>query len=148
MNERIRVEADLEFAVDGTPARLTSHGYRLVLSSPHPERVWAAVLSAALPVRVGALDRPKAVGRLAAELAAVGLRLEVTGPRGAVAHLGDGVQSRLGRLATGSAAVSPGAPSAVAVLLWSRVPRTTAAAGLALALALAGTAIAYRRRRS
>ena len=147
MNEQIRVEADLEIAVDGVPARLTSHGDRLVLSSPHPERVWAAVLSAALPVRVGALDGPKAVGRLGAELAAAGLRLEVTGPRGTVAHLGDGVRSRFGRLATGSAAVSPGAPTAVAALLWSRVPRTTAAAA-ALALVLAGTAIATRRRRS
>jgi len=145
MTGQIRVEADLTIDVDGTPARLASDGDRLVLSSAHPERVWAAVLSAALPAGIGVMDGPRAVGRVASELAAAGLRLEVTGPRGNVAQLGAGVQSRLGRMVTGSVAVAPGAPSAVAVLVWSRLPRRGIAIA-AVALSAAVAAVTLRRR--
>lgn len=146
MSGPIRVQADLTIEVDGTLATLASDGDRLVLSSAHPERVWAAVVSAALPAGNGTLDGPRAVGRVATELAAAGLRLEVSGPRGKVAHLGDGVKSRLGRVVTGSAAVAPGAPGAVAVLLWSRLPRRAVAIA-AVALSVATLAVASRRRR-
>ena len=146
MNRQIRVEADLTIEVDGTPARLSSEGERLVLSSPHPERVWQAVLSSALPAGVGSLDGPRAIGRLAGELAASGVRLEVTGPRGSVAHLGQGVDSRLGRLATGSSAVAPGAPAAVAVLLWSRVSRRAGAAAAAVVVLAVAVGLGRKRR--
>jgi hypothetical protein len=141
----MRVEADLTIDIDGTPARLASDGDRLILSSAHPERIWAAAVSAALPAGIGTLDGPRAVGRMARELAAAGLRLEVTGPRGTVAHLGDGVRSRLGRAVTGSAAVAPGTPSAVAVLLWSRFPLRRAVI-TAVALSAAIAVVARRRR--
>ena len=142
MNGQIQVEADLAFEVDGTPARLTSDGDHLVLFSTHPERVWASVLSVALPVGNGT----RAVGHVARELAAAGLRLEVTGPRGKMAHLGKGVRSPLGRVVTGSAAVAPAAPSAVALLIWHRLPRRGAAIA-ALALGAVAVAAALRRRR-
>ncbi len=132
--------------IDGMPATLVADGDRLVLSAAHPERAWAAVVSAALPAGVGKLDGPRAVGRVASELAAVGLRLEVRGPRGRLAQLGEGVQSRLGRAVTGSAAVAPGAPSAVAVLLWSRVSRRGAAIAVVALGAAAGAAVLRRRR--
>lgn len=146
MSGQIQVEADLRFEVDGTPARLTSDGDRLVLSSTYPERVWASVLSAALPAGIGRLDGVRAVGHVASELAAAGLRLEVCGPRGKVAYLGNGVRSRLGRVVTGSAAVAPGAPSAVAVLVWHRLPHRGAAIA-ALALGAVTVAAALRHRR-
>ena len=146
MSGQIQVEADLTFEIDGTPARLTSEGDLLVLSSAYPERVWASVTSAALPAGIGRLDGVRAVGQVASELAAAGLRLEVAGPRGELAYLGKGVRSRLGRVVTGSAAVAPGTPSAVAVLIWHRLPHRGAAIA-ALALGAVAVAVALRRSR-
>ena len=146
MSGQIRVNADLTIDIDGTPARLASDGDRLVLFSAHPERVWAAAVSAALPAGIGTLSGPRAIGRLAVELAAAGLRLEVTGPRGTVANLGEGVRSRLGRVVTGSEAVAPGKPSAVAVLLWSRFPRRRAVIAVVAVSAAAAAVVLGRRR--
>jgi hypothetical protein len=121
--DRLRVQANLAIEVDGTPAGLISVGDRLVLSSPHPERLWAAVIASALPIDVGEMDGPRAVGRLAAGLAEAGLRLEVTGPRGCLVHLGVGVHSRVGRALTGSWAVAPGAPRPLLALVWRQARR-------------------------
>lgn len=144
----LRVVADLSIEVDGTSARLTSEGDRLLLTSSHPERVWAAVVATALPAGVGRVDGPRAVGRIADGLADAGLRLEVTGPRGSVVHLGAGVGSGWGRVLAGSAAVGPGKPAALAALAWERVPRAAAAAALTGTLVLAGAVRAARRRSS
>ncbi len=116
MSLQIRVEADLGIDVDGTPAHLAGNGSTLILSSPHPERVWRAVVSAALPAAVGDLNGPRALGRVGDGLAEAGLRLQVSGPHGTVADLGHGVHSRLGHLVTGSTAVAPGSARALTAL--------------------------------
>lgn len=144
--DRLQVQADLTIEVDGTTSHLSTDGDRLVLESSHPERVWASFLASALPAGVGDLNGPRAVGRVGDGLAEAGLRLEVTGPAGTVAHLGQGVNSRAGRVLTGSSAVGPGAPGAMAALVWHRsrvaVVAVAAAVGGAVVIATA------RRRRT
>lgn len=135
--DHLSVQADLTIELDGDLARLTSDGSALTLEADHPERVWASILASALPAGVGDVDGPRAVGRIADQLSDAGLSLEVTGPRGTVAHLGHGVRSRVGRVVTGSSKVQPGAPLAVVALV-SRRSRLVAGAAVALgALALA-----------
>ena len=146
MPPALRVEADLAIEVDGRSATLRGNGNTLVLTSAHPEAVWAAAVGAALPAGVGVASGPRAIALVADQLAAAGLRLEVTGPQGRVVRLGDGVRSTLGRIATGSSAVGPGRPGAVAVVLWRGQRRLVAAAGL-VASALAVTVWVRARRR-
>lgn len=133
---RLDVQGDLHLDVDGVPAHLRATGSRLLLTSAHPDRVWAAAVASALPAGVGAIDGPRAVGRAADALAAAGLQLRVDGPHGTVVTLGDGVASRLGQAATGSAAVGPGGPPALAVLAWSRWRRQLVGAGVLAAVAV------------
>ena len=140
----LRVEADLAIEVDGKSATLSGNGNTLVLTSAYPEAVWAAAVGAALPAGVGGASGPRAIGLVADQLAAAGLTLEVTGPRGRVVRLGDGVHSTLGQIATGSSAVAAGRPGAVAVVLWRGHRRLVASAGLG-ALAVAFWVRAIRR---
>jgi hypothetical protein len=139
---KLSVQADLTIEVDGDVARLTADGSALTLTADHPERVWASVLASALPAGVGELDGPRAVGRVADQLADAGLTLQVTGPRGTVADLGYGVRSRAGRVITGSAAVRPGAPGALVAL----VSRRSWAVAAGVAIVLGGLAAVVRSR--
>lgn len=115
---RLDVTADLTIDVDGVPAQLTGSGSRLVLTSARPERVLDAAAASMLPVGVGEINGPRAVGRVADLMREAGVRLEVRGPQGAVAILGDDVRSAVGRVLTGSDAVSVGRPGALAALAW------------------------------
>ncbi len=141
--DALRVDADLFIDVDGTPAHLRGAGSHLVLSSPHPERVWAAAVGSALPAGVGVVDGPRAVGRLADALAGAGLSLDVTGPHGSVVRLGAGVSSALGRVSTGSAAVRPGPPLAVGAVVLAPHRRV-----LAPALAVLAAVVLWWARRA
>lgn len=115
---RLDVTADLTIDVDGVPAQLTGSGSRLVLTSSHPEQLLDAAAASMLPVGVGEINGPRAVGRVADLMREAGVRLEVRGPQGAVATLGDDVRSAVGRVLTGSDAVSVGRPGALAALVW------------------------------
>ena len=103
----LSVDADLDIDVDGHSARLEGDGQRLVLRSDHPELLWSSLLNASLPDQVGNVSGPRSIGRAASQLADVGVHLDVEGPHGTVVSIGDGENSRIGRLVTGSAAVQP-----------------------------------------
>jgi hypothetical protein len=145
---RLDVEADLTLDVDGVTARLHGRGGRLVLSGDHPERVWAAAVSALLPAGLVLVDGPRGIAGVARALAGIGIRLDVEGPHGVVASLGAGVGSRVGQALTGSDAVRPGAPLAVLALAWQARRRAvvTGLVGIG-AVALFGVAVGRRRRR-
>ena len=90
---------------------------------------------------LGSNDRARtaALGDL---LSTTGVTVEVSGPRGAIARFGAGVDSRLGRLLTGSANVDV---RGVLVTTWrSPGPRIGAAA---VVVALAALAAGRRSRR-
>lgn len=101
------VAADLDIDVDGHSARLEGDGRRLVLRSDNPELLWSSLLNASLPDEVGNVSGLRSVGRAASKMADAGIHLDVEGPRGTVVGIGDGEDSRFGRLVTGSAAVQP-----------------------------------------
>jgi len=143
----LRVEADLTIQVAGTSAHLDGRGDRLTLTCTDPEQMWAAVSGALATVPVGSVAGPRAVGRLADQLTAAGLGLEVVGPRGTLARLGDGVHSPLGRVATGSYAVRPGSPLALGAALGRHRRRSVTAGGAALLAVLGAGAVAWVRSR-
>ena len=62
-----------------------------------------------------------AVGGLADLLAPSGLTMEVTGPRGTIASLGNGVDSRLGKLVAGSRHVRLGSVRTVLPLAAAQI---------------------------
>jgi len=142
----LRVEADLAIEVDGRSAHLRGDGSTLVLTSAHPESLWAVAGRTALPTGVGVASGPRAIALVADRLAAAGLRLEVMGPQGRVVRLGDGVQSVLGRVTTGSSAVGPGRPRALAVVLWHGQRRVFWVAGLVVGAAVLAVWVGARRR--
>lgn len=111
---RLHVVADLRVDCDGRSAHLTGSGSELRLVSDHPAEMWDAISTAALPSSVGSVNGPRAIGRLADQLRAVGLRFVVVGPKGELVRLGEPSTSLLGRLTTGSRAVQFGAARAVA----------------------------------
>ena len=144
---RLDVTADLSIDVDGVSATLTGAGSRLLLTSSHPERILDAALASMLPVGVGEISGPRAVGRVADLLREAGVRLEVRGPQGTVAEIGDDVRSGTGRVLTGSDAVSVGRPAALAALAWrGRRRQVLLGTGGAVALAVALALRAVRRR--
>lgn len=103
----LSVTADLDIEVDGHTARLEGEGQRLVLRSDHPEVLWSSLLNASLPAEVGKLSALRSVGRAASDMADAGVHLDVEGPHGTVVSIGNGEDSKLGRLVTGSAAIQP-----------------------------------------
>lgn len=145
---RLDVTADLAVEVDGVPATLTGSGGRLVLSASDPVALWSAVVSSDLPAGFGRVDGPRSLGRIADGLREAGVRLDVRGPRGPVVALGAGVTSAAGRLSTGSSALRPGGPRALAPLLISDLRRRPLAAASAVAVLVALVATTLRRRRS
>ncbi len=137
----LAVRADLTLESDGLTARLTGDGTRLTLDASDPVALWRAAAGIPWPAGVTVRRGPGALGELAGALAAQGLHLDITGPRGRVAELGAGVASPAGRLLTGSAAVRPGSVGTVAA---------TASAGLqvrpALVLGAVAAAVLLLRR--
>lgn len=80
---RLRVDADLAMEVDGIPARISGRGDVVEVSTDRPVALARSVASVSIP---RALQRsPQSVGD---ELAQLGLRIEVTSPRGLVAAIG------------------------------------------------------------
>jgi hypothetical protein len=145
---RLDVTADLVLSVDGVPATLTGSDGRLVLESADPAALWSAVVTSDLPAGIGRVDGPRGLGRLADGLRDAGVRIDVRGPRGPVASLGAGVTSAVGRVSTGSSALRPGGPRALAPLLLAdlRRRRRPIAVAAAVLLGLAGLLRARSRR--
>ncbi len=92
---------------------------------------------------LGSNDRNR-TATLGSALSAGGITLEVTGPNGVVGRFGAGIDSRLGRLLTGSPAVDV---RGVAATTWRGQGRVVAlaAGGLAAALVLLARVRAARR---
>lgn len=134
---RLDLTADLGFSVDApggghATGTVTADGPTLRVYTDSP-----TVLIRAL----GSKDRTRtaALGDL---LSTSGVTVEVSGPRGAIARLGAGVDSRLGRLLTGSANLDV---RGALVTTWRAPgPRIGAAAVVA---ALAVLAVGQRRSR-
>lgn len=117
MNGRTRtlaVQADVRMVLNGQPAHLTGSGRDLRITSDAPAKLWSEVTSAELPAGWGRVNGPRAVGRIADQLARQGLSVSVVGPTGELVRLGDRVSSRLGRVATGSRAVHFGSARTLA----------------------------------
>ena len=110
----LAVRADLTLESGGLTARLTGDGTHLVLDASDPVALWRAAAGIPWPAGVTVRRGPGALGELAGVLAAQGLHLDVTGPRGRIAELGAGVSSPTGRVLTGSPAVRPGSVRTVA----------------------------------
>jgi hypothetical protein len=83
--------------------------------------LWAGLNQAALPTGFAGLNGPRAVGRLADQLATFGLTLTVAGPAGDLVRIGAGTASSLGRLTVGSRAVRFGSARAVGPVVGSLV---------------------------
>ena len=89
----LRIEADLDLEIDGSPAQLTGSGrtLRLTLSTP---RTLRALRQVSLPNLGGAGDRAPTFRELPGLLAAQGLTLEVADPKGLLLILGAGAQGK------------------------------------------------------
>lgn len=118
----LSVLADLDLSVDGRSARLEGDGRHLVLTSEDPVHLWSTLGHASLPAEVGAVNGPRAVGRVATLLSDHGVTIDIVGPRGLLVQLGrearsggpaGSLMSLTGRLMTGSDAVAPQSVRAV-----------------------------------
>jgi len=105
----LEVSGSLSFTLDapdgGASGQISGEGNRVVVSTDDPVAAFRAATARG--------PGQNSVGAVADLLAASGLVLQVTGPRGTVATLGDGVESRLGDLLAGSRRVRPGDVRAV-----------------------------------
>ena len=87
---QLRVDADLAIEVAGVAAQISGHGDLVQVSTDRPVALARSVASVSVP-RV--LQRsPSSVGD---ELARLGLRIEVTSPRGLVAAIGAPATARV-----------------------------------------------------
>ena len=140
----LRMEGELSFTVDGPQGSTTgtahADGTVLHVRAEDPLAAWDAVAGAA-PSAAGGL------GILADQLAAEGLSVQVTGPRGRLATVGAGADSALGRAVTGSRHVQPGSPGALRPLVLSQVRRGVRRRR-SLLLAIAAVAVLVARRRT
>jgi hypothetical protein len=131
------VSGDLAFSVAGaggaTSGRVEGRGNRVLVRAEDPV---AAFRAASAPGG----GRP-ALGGLGDLLAEAGLVVEVAGPDGVVATLGDGVDSLLGRLTAGSRRVQPGSARAVRPLVVERL-REAGGGRAAVPLAAVGVVLA------
>ena len=116
---QLRVEADLVIEIARTVVTLTGSGRQLRLDVLSPSAVWAGLPRSALPATSGRFATVRGIGRLADVLQLSGLELAVYGPSGELLRLGGGKPSRLGRLLTGSAAVTAGRPRVLSQLAWN-----------------------------
>ena len=143
----VAVLADLRIESDGHQAHLVGDGRSLVLHTDSPMHFWSTLNQAALPSGVGRVNGPRALGRAADLLADAGITVDVTGPDGVIARLGDNAGSRLGRLATGSSAVHFGSPRVLLSTLSAGFPVRRFGVAAAAVIALVGVFVARRRRR-
>lgn len=143
----LEVEGELAFALDApdgtTTGTVSGQGRRVVVSTADPV---AAFRAASAPSPGGT-----SIGGLADLLAGSGLVVEVTGPQGTVATLGEGIDSPLGRLAAGSRRVRLGSARAVRPLALAQARSTltgrrTATVAVALVVLAALTRRAVARR--
>ncbi len=124
----LAVEADLRLQVTNpagrsTTARITGHGRELRVDVERPDVLFAAVDSAE-------------VGRVADLLSETGITVRVVGPDGLAATIGAGTSSRLGKVVTGSSAVSPRPLAAARIAAGMRTVQVGAiVVGLAIAVA-------------
>jgi len=130
----LSVSADLRLDIDGSKAHLVGDGQSLILHSNDPLRLWSALNQASLPAGVSRADGPRAIGRAADALLDNGLSVDVTGPHGVLVRLGQGADSRAGRLITGSRGVEFGSARALGA--------TVRAAGPTRRIVLAGAVVA------
>ena len=150
VGSNLDLTADLTVEVDGSTARVTGSGHRLRIDADSPAALWAALSGAALPDAVGSVSGPRAVGRLADGLAALGLEAEINGPDGMLVKMGVPAPTRIGRALTGSGSVEFGAARALLPVgtAWlrqtGRVRAASAAAGVALGAALVTTLLRNR----
>ncbi len=135
--------ADLRFGVDApggarATGTVTADGETVRVRTDAP-----AVLIRSL--RSDDRTRTAALGDL---LSATGVTVEVSGPRGAVARLGAGVDSRLGRLLTGSPNVGVrGVPATMWRFAGSRIGAAAVAVPVATVVAVATIVVGQRRSR-
>lgn len=120
------VQAALSLEIDGRAASITGSGDRLVLHLNSPGHTLHAARG---------FTSSAAVRAVANTLRLAGLRLDVEGAHGRLLSLGAGVDSVLGRVSTGSRAVSAGSPRAIAYLAAQLLRRT---AGRRRSAAVAG----------
>lgn len=138
-------DGDLAFEVQGpagaTAGRVSGHGSTLRVAADDPVVAWDAALGS---VSTG----PALLRAVAGHLYDEGVVVQVTGPGGLVATVGAGVDSPLGRVATGSRHVRLGRAAAVRPLAVAQARRT--ARGLArpaaVLAAVAAALWAVRRR--
>ncbi len=144
----MEVSADLTIEVAGIVSTLTGDGQDLVLHSADPATVLGVLASSLLPVAVGAVDGPRALGRMGEALETAGLRLELAGPRGVYLTLGRTTSSPVGRLLTRSSHVQPGRPAALQPLISAEVARRVGRPRRVLVVGVlaAGLVVAVGRR--
>ena len=131
------VTADLTLHVtaptgETTGVHVTGAGQEVHVEAERPAVLFSAVA-------------PDDVGRTAELLAAAGLVVRVTGPDGAVATVGAGVDNRFGRAVTGSPRVAPAPRAAARIAVGTREFRSAAAGLVAVLLTVAGWVAARRR---
>ena len=145
----LHVESDLTFSVDGPSGLSTgtvrASGSRVTVRMSHPVSMMEAVLGA----DGGGARTPAAVGDF---LAGVGLTVDVSGSRGLVVTMGDGVESAIGALVlvSGTRRVRSGSlraagPLAVARIRRPRQVRGQVAIGAVALVALVAADLARRR---
>jgi hypothetical protein len=129
---RLVLTGDLDFEVDGTSGTVhaTDRQVRVDLVDP----------VAALRAVAGTYGGRPGMAQLAAAVTANGVTVRVHGPRGLLASIGSGIDSRLGGALTGSRQVSPG--RAILTSAPAALGRRTAVAVVLLAV----TAEILRRR--
>jgi hypothetical protein len=142
----LSITADLRLDLDGTKAHLVGDGQSLILHSSDPLRLWSALNQASVPAGIARVDGPRAVGRAADALLDNGLRVDVTGPHGVLVRLGQGADSRAGRLITGSSGVEFGSARALGATIRAEVPAGRIALAAA-AIVAAVVLFAVKRRR-
>lgn len=147
---RLAVKGDLQFRVDGpagsTAGTVTGRGDTVAVHADDPVAAWDAALGSPA---VG----PAVLQAVAGLLHDQGVLVAVRGPAGLVAEVGAGVDSRVGRLLTGSRRVRLGAPAAVRPLAVAQARRTLRRSARAVrrpaaVLVLAGTLLVGARLRT
>jgi hypothetical protein len=133
----LQVDADLRLRVtasngESTTARITGTGQVVRVDVERPDILFASVDNAD-------------VGRIADLLAEAGLAVHVEGPDGRAAVIGAGASSRIGKLVTGSSAVSPSLLAAARLVATQPAVRVSA---LAVLVAAAAVAALSRMRRA
>ncbi len=115
---RWEISSDLVFSVttpgrEPVQGRVSASGPTVTVATDDPVAVWEAATG-------GAAAGDALLRVVAGQLHEQGITLAVSGPGGTVATVGAGVDSSLGRLATGSRHVRLGRPAAVAPLARAR----------------------------